>query len=74
MLKYINFPVFIISLCLGFVFVYLSKVETETVFVYPTPENAGKIEYKDRAGNCFVFKTRQVNCPKTGTKHIPIQE
>jgi len=68
MLKYINFPAFIISLCVGFVYVYLSKLETETIVVYPTPENSGKIEYKDRAGNCFVFKSRKVKCPKTGTK------
>jgi len=74
MLKYINIPVFLMSLGIGFIFVYLSKVETETVLVYPTPENAGTIEYKDRAGNCFVFQSHKKNCPKSGIKNIPIQE
>ena len=73
-MKYINFPVFIVSLVLGFIFVYLSAAPTETVLVYPTPENAGKIEYKDKAGTCFSFKAMEVSCPKTGMKVIPIQE
>ena len=73
-MKYINFPVFIVSLVRGFIFVYLSAAPTETVLVYPTPENAGKIEYKDKAGTCFSFKAMEVSCPKTGMKVIPIQE
>lgn len=73
MLTYINFPVFVVSLCIGFIFIHLSKVETETIFVYPTPDNAGNIEYKDRVGNCFVYRSRKVNCPKTGVKNIPVQ-
>jgi hypothetical protein len=44
------------------------------VFVYPTPENAGSVEYKDKVGNCYVFKSKSVKCPKDGVKQIPVQE
>lgn len=73
-MKYINLPIFLVSLVLGFIFVYLSAAPTETVLVYPTPENAGQVEYKDKAGTCFSYKAMEVTCPKTGMKVIPIQE
>ena len=73
-MKYINLQVFLVSLVIGFIFIYLSATPTETVLVYPTPENAGKVEYKDKAGNCFSYKAMKVTCPKTGMKVIPIQE
>lgn len=73
-MKYINLQVFLVSLVIGFIFIYLSATPTETVLVYPTPENAGKVEYKDKAGNCFSYKATEVKCPKTGMKVIPIQE
>ena len=62
-MKYINIPVFLISLILGFIFIHISAEPTETVFVYPTPENAGSLEYIDKANNCFVYKSTQVKCP-----------
>ena len=73
-MKYINVPVFIVSVMLGLIFVYLSAVPTETVIVYPTPENAGKVEYRDKAGTCFAYRSVKVKCPRTGMKVITIQE
>lgn len=74
MLKYINIPVFISAFIIGLLFVYLADIETEQVKVYPTPENAGVTEYKDKVGNCFVYRKNQVTCPTSGVKNIPIQE
>ena len=74
MLKYINVPAFIAAFIIGLLFVYLADVESETVKVYPTPENAGITQYKDKVGNCFVYRKKQVKCPTTGFKNIPIQE
>ena len=74
MLKYINVPVFIGAFLIGLAFVYLADIETEPVKVYPTPENAGVTQYKDRVGNCFVYRKKEVTCPKSGAKNIPIQE
>ena len=73
-MKYINLPIFLLSLVIGFIFIYLSATPTETVLVYPTPENAGRVEYKDKAGTCFSYKAMEVKCPKVGMKVIPIQE
>tara|TARA_Y100000287_G_scaffold185518_1_gene188990 strand:+ start:4084 stop:4305 length:222 start_codon:yes stop_codon:yes gene_type:complete len=73
-MKYIKLPIFLAAFVIGLIFVHLSAAPTETVLVYPTPENAGKIEYQDKAGNCFIYKAKEVTCPKTGMKVIPIQE
>ena len=70
-----NFPVFIISLAIGLLFIYLSESEQEEVYVYPTPYNLDKIEYKDTVGNCFDFSADKLKCPddKSLIKTIPIQ-
>ena len=75
-MKYINLPVFLISLILGLVFVHVSAEPTETVLVYPTPENAGKHEYVDKIGNCYQYHAEQMPCPKEKKllQRIPIQE
>jgi hypothetical protein len=38
------------------------------VVVYPTPHNIDKIEYKDEAGNCYGYKTKEVKCPSDKSK------
>ena len=70
-----NLPVFLISLFIGFIFIYLSDAESKTVFVYPTPFNLHKIEYKDTVGNCFDFSAHRLECPDDVSliKTIPIQ-
>ena len=73
--KYINFPVFLLSLAVGIFFVYLFQSELNVVYVYPTPDNENKILYKDKIDNCFKFKAEEVECPddKSKIKNIPIQ-
>tara|TARA_Y100000389_G_scaffold89980_1_gene86511 strand:+ start:18033 stop:18263 length:231 start_codon:yes stop_codon:yes gene_type:complete len=73
--KYINFPVFLVSLAIGILFVYLFQSELNVIYVYPTPDNQNKILYKDKTDNCFKFNAEEVECPddKTKIKNIPIQ-
>jgi len=73
--KYINFPVFLVSLAIGILFVYLFKPELNVIYVYPTPDNQNKILYKDKTDNCFKFNAEEVDFPddKTKIKNIPIQ-
>ena len=73
--KYINFPVFLVSLAIGILFVYLFQPELNVIYVYPTPDNQNKILYKDKTDNCFKFTAEEVDCPddKTKIKNIPIQ-
>jgi hypothetical protein len=63
-LKFINFPVFFISLAIGMFFVYLFKDENHTIYVYPTPDNVDTIQYKDATGTCFSVEQTKVDCPK----------
>ena len=62
-LKYINFPVFIISFAFGMFAVYVTMPETKKIMVYPSPDNVDIIQYKDKAGNCFRFQETKVKCP-----------
>ncbi|MAV56950.1 MAG: hypothetical protein CMI79_05430 [Candidatus Pelagibacter sp.] len=75
-MKYINTHVFLISLVVGALFIYVSAEPTETVLVYPTPENAGKYEYVDKSGNCYRYHAEKMPCPKEKKilQRIPIQE
>ena len=73
--KYINFRVFLISLVIGTLFVYLSAPLPNIVYVYPTPDNVNKVEYVDKADNCFKFNAIETECAlnKGLVKDIPIQ-
>ena len=74
--KFISLPVFIISVAVGLFFVYISNPPHTTVYVYPTPDNVNKIEYKDMADNCFRFVPSEISCPsnKDEIKTIPVQK
>jgi len=74
--KYINLKVFLISLALGLLFTYLSSPEPTMIYVYPTPDNVSKINYKDKASNCFKFDANEIACPsnKNDIKTIPLQK
>jgi hypothetical protein len=75
LLKFINVPVFIISLAIGLFMVYLSVSDNRTILVYPTPENMGFIQYKDSAGNCFDVVQSEKTCPtnEADISKIPAQ-
>ena len=71
----ISFPIFIISLSIGLLFVYLSTPPPTVIYVYPTPDNIDKVEYKDKADNCYQFKSTEVSCmSQQDPKTIPIQK
>lgn len=63
---------FIAAFAVGYGLLFLSPIEYKTVFLYPTPNNYEKIQYKDRAGTCFHLKANKVACDATA-KEIPAQ-
>ena len=63
--KFINIPVFIVSLAIGLMFVYVFNPDKRKIYVYPTPDNVETIKYKDEAGACFEFKNMKVGCPSS---------
>lgn len=62
--KYINIPVFFISLFFGLIAVYVTVPENRIIYVYPTPENIQTLQYRDKTNTCFEMKQTEVACPK----------
>ena len=60
---------FLISFCIGMFFVYLSTPKPKVIIKYPTPQNAGKVIYKDNSGVCYKYMAEEVKCP-SNTKEI----
>ncbi len=71
-LDFINFKVFIIAFAIGMLVVYTTVPKPDVIIKYPTPENAGKIVYKDDAGVCYRYKAEEVKCPND-TRTIELQ-
>ena len=72
--KFLDIRTFIISLAVGLLFVYLWGTDMEEIFVYPNPENMGKIQYKDQADNCYAYQGEEVTClAEDKLAKIPIQ-
>ena len=73
--KFIDFRVFFISLAIGLFMVYINQPTPTIVYVYPTTNNVDKLTLKDKAENCFRFKSVEVKCPSDKTKinNIPVQ-
>jgi hypothetical protein len=73
--KYIDFRIFIISLAVGLLFVYLYQPDLSIIYVYPTPDNVDNLQFKDKVGNCYKFTANEVSCPSDTNeiKTIPIQ-
>ena len=61
--KYINFPIFIVSLAIGLFYVYILSKPQQIIYVYPTENNQNSIQYLDKTNNCFNFQMKEVNCP-----------
>ena len=74
-LKYINVPLFLVSLAVGFFLVYITAPPLKVIYVYPTPDNIDKIQYKDYTDTCFTFQSQNVECPKDKNEitDIPVQ-
>ena len=61
--KFIDFKVFIMSLALGLFLVYIYQPDATVIYVYPTPDNVDKIQFKDKVDNCYKFQSMEISCP-----------
>ncbi len=70
----INIKVFLVSLFVGLVFIYLND-DKKKINIFPTPSNINEIEYRDKADNCFEYVMENIKCPSDEKKinHIPVQ-
>jgi len=73
--KYVRLDVFIMSLAFGLFAVYVTMPKSRKIYVYPTPENVGVLQYKDRTDTCFSFKQTEVDCPTNDSEitTVPVQ-
>ena len=73
--NYINIPIFIISFAIGLFFVYVLGPEIKTIYMYPSPSNYLKTQYKDDSNQCFQFKPVEIECPTNPfeIKTVPVQ-
>ena len=72
---YISLPIFLISFAIGLFCVYVIGPETKTIYVYPSPQNYMKTQYKDNNNQCFEFTPIETKCPinPLSIKTVPIQ-
>ncbi len=70
----IDIKIFLFAFALGMFYVYILD-DGKKVYVYPSPDNIGKIQYQDKAGSCFKFEQSKLSCPKDESKirQIPVQ-
>jgi hypothetical protein len=61
---YINPIAFFIAFAIGIFFTYIYSPPKKIIIKWPTPENAGKIIYKDDLDTCYKYKANEVECPK----------
>jgi hypothetical protein len=72
---YIDPTAFFIALAIGLFFTYIFSPPKKIIIKWPTPQNAGKIIYKDSAESCYKYKANEIPCPddKSQIKDISIQ-
>ena len=61
---------FLVSLAIGMFLVYITTPPPEVIIEYPTPDNVGKVIYKDSSNSvrdgedgCYTYIAKQVSCP-----------
>jgi hypothetical protein len=65
---YIDVKAFFIALFIGLFLTYIFSKPKKIIIKWPTPENAGKLIYKDNEENCYKYNAKEVECPDDKTK------
>ena len=72
MMNIIKFNYFLISLCVGLLYIYLNEDYKHVIVLYPNPQNIGKYTYVDKANNCFNYDLNERECPKNEDEYVKI--
>jgi hypothetical protein len=72
---YIDPVAFFIALAIGLFITYIYSPPKKIIIKWPTPENSGKIIYKDNADLCYKYQADEIPCPddKSLIKNTSIQ-
>ena len=68
MFKHLLIMPLVLGLVLGVAGIYFIKPEGTIHFKYPTPENVGKLTYKNKNGVCYQYSGKEVNCDANDAK------
>jgi len=74
-MKFISYRLILLFFIIGLFFSYILGVQTKIVYIYPTLSNSSNVIFRDKAGQCFKFKSKKIDCPSdiSKIKQIPIQ-
>ena len=53
-----------IAFALGLLYCYVTKPKPELVVKFPSPQNAGKVVYRNDDDTCFKYEASKVECPR----------
>ena len=62
MWKHLMLMPLIAGVVLGVMGIYFLKPEVMVVYKYPTPDNAGKLTYRDKNSVCYQYSSKEVSC------------
>jgi hypothetical protein len=68
MIRHIRIMPLIAGIVIGIVAILFINPEKSVIYKYPTPENSGKIIYKDKNGVCYKYTATQVDCDKNESR------
>jgi hypothetical protein len=68
MIKHLRLLPFISGLVIGIIAILLIKPQKNVVYKYPTPDNAGKVVYKDKNGVCYKYTAKEADCDKNESR------
>jgi hypothetical protein len=71
MLSKINPLYFCLSFAIGILLVYITTPPPDIVLKFPSPYNAGKVKYIDKAQNCYKYRAEHVECSNNFSKVKP---
>jgi hypothetical protein len=54
---------FLLAFGIGLLVCYVMTPPPEVVVKFPSPYNAGKVMYTDKAGTCFMYRADKSTCP-----------
>ena len=59
----LNLFYFFGAFAVGMFIVYISTPPPQVILKFPSPYNAGKVIYSDKADNCYKYSAQDVACP-----------
>lgn len=70
--KFLDIRYFIVSLCIGLLYIYVSNEYQKVIVLYPNPTNLDKYTYVDKANNCFNYALEESDCPSNHENYVNV--